>query len=412
MTPNKYQLSLILFLFIWQLNAQNNTSSNYSRFGIGLLENNADVTNASMGYAGVAMTSDGYLNMLNPASYSALDSARFLFNIQGRLSFSEFETESDKQSNINGNLESVSIGFKAGRNWGMGFSLSPYTSIGYSISSEKHLLGTTDKYPVEYIGEGGISQLSWYNGFTLFKGLSLGVGTSYLWGSSDMIEISDYPDIVGETIYNERNYHVSTFLLEYGLQYHQAIGLNTLSLGITGNFATELNSSFEQRIYNDYSSELSTYTEDIDNCLIPQSTKIGLAFETAKGITMAADYRYANWSASELSISNGDIRDTHGGSIGFQYAPQRLHRSLLKRMEYRVGAFYNEQYFTIHNQEINDKGVTAGITLPLQNGSRINIGYEYKTSGTTSSNLIKESYNTIKLGLTFNENWFQRIKFQ
>ena len=411
MILNRFPLYLILFFISTTMSAQNNTSSTYSMFGLGLMETKADVSSAGMGYAGVALRSRGFLNTSNAASYSALDSTRFLFNLQGKLSFADYQSNSDEKHNIDANIESIGFGFKAGKNWGMGFSLSPYSSIGYSVMSNKYMLGTTDKYPVEYTGEGGISQLSWYNGFRLFKGFSLGVNTSYLWGSTDWIEISHYPSIIGETIYNTRNYRVSTLLMEYGFQYHQTIGQSVLSLGATANFISEMNTCYEHRIYNNYNTNLSFKKENADNLFIPSNYKFGAALQTTKGWLVAADYRYGDWSTSDISISHGNTRDTHSGSIGLQYAAPRYHRSLLKRMQYRIGAFYNGQYLSIQGQGIDEKGLTAGLTIPVRNGSRITLAYEHKLAGTKSFGLIEERYNTIKLGLTFSENWFQKRKF-
>jgi opacity protein-like surface antigen len=409
---NKRLLSAVLVILTLNIYGQNNTSSTYSGYGIGLLNNKADVTNAGMGYAGMALPSKGLLNNLNAASYSAIDSVKFLFNLQGSLSFSTFETNSDQQKNTDSNIESFSFGFRAGKNWGMGFSLSPYSSIGYNVNSEKYILGTQDKYPVNYYGEGGISQLSWHNGFQVTKGLSLGLSASYLWGSTDMIEVSYYPSLIGETIYNERNYHVSSFLLEYSFQYHQPIGMSTLSFAGSVNMSTELNTYYKQRIYNNVTSDLSSKSEDVDNMFIPLSYKAGVALQTSKGWTIAADYRYGDWSQAELSISGGELRDTHGGSFGIQYAAPRHHRSIFRRMQYRVGAFYDQEYINIKGKDIDVMGFTAGLTIPMRDGSKINLAYEYKERGTTDAGLIQEQYNTIKLGITFNETWFQKRKFK
>ncbi|WP_289053472.1 hypothetical protein [Carboxylicivirga marina] len=411
MTLNKTPFLLLLFTLSQLALSQNNTSSTYSRYGIGLLNSKADASTAGMGYAGIALPSEGYLNKLNPASYSAMDSVKFLFNLQGNIAFSNYQTSSDEQNNTNANIESLGFGFKAGKNWGMGFSLSPYSSIGYNINGEKYILGTTDKYPVNYYGEGGISQLSWHNGFSIGKRLSLGINASYLWGSTDVIEVSYYPSIIGETIYNERNYHVSSLLFEYGFQYHQPIGLSTLSIGGIINMSTELDTYYKQRIYNDITSDLSTTETDVNNLFIPLIYQGGLALQTAKGLTVAADYRYGDWSNSKLLISGGEARNTHGGSFGIQYAAQRHHRSVFKRMHYRIGTFYNQQYLTVQGKDIDERGITAGFTIPMRDGSRINLGYEYKETGTTDAGLVKETYNTIKLGITFNENWFQKRKF-
>ncbi len=411
MTQNKHLLYWLLLCFATALNAQNNTSSNYSRFGVGILESRSDVTQAGMGYAGLALASNSYLNTLNPAAYSALDSAQFLFNLQGKLSFTEYQTRSNQQKNVDANIESMGFGFKAAKNWGMGFSLTPYTSIGYDVTGEKYILGTVDTYPVQYKGEGGISQLSWYNGVQLFKGFSVGLNTSYLWGSSDMIEVSYYPEIIGETIYNERNYHLNTFLFEYGFQYKQMIGQNALSIGATANFKTEVNSYVEHRIYNNMTSDLSSKTYDTNNIFIPETYQAGLAFETAKGWTIATDYKYSNWSDSKLTVTNGTTRNTHSAYFGVQYAATRQHRSYIRNIHLRAGAFYNQEYVNIQGQDIDTKGLTAGLTLPMRDGSRINLSYEYRQTGTTNAGLIKEQFNTIRMGITFNESWFKKRKF-
>lgn len=412
MTQNKILLFLILPLLTTSVLAQNNTSSTYSRFGIGLIESKADATTAGMGYAGVSLGSTGYLNNLNPASYSTLDSSRFMFNIQGKTSLANYSTSSSEQSNFDANIESLGIGFRAGKRWGMGFSISPYSSIGYTINGEKYILGTIDKYPVQYLGEGGVTQISWYNGVELVKGLSLGVTASYLWGSSDLIEVSYYPSLIGQTTFNERNYHLSTLLFEYGLQWQQKLGANTLSVGATMNMSAELDTYYKQRIYNSQSSDLSSATKNIDNYLIPMSYQAGLAYQNYKGWTVAGDIRYSNWTNSELPITHGQTRDTYGGSLGIQYTPTRHYRSFFKRMHYRIGTFYNQEYLSIQGQDIDSKGLTAGVTLPMRGSSRINLAYEYKETGTRAVGLVRERYHTIRIGLTFNENWFQKTQFK
>jgi hypothetical protein len=412
MTLNKYITTTLLGLMALFTNAQNSTSSSYSRFGLGILESRSEATSAGMGHAGVAIGSTGFLNNLNPASYSALDSARFIFNLQGKMSFASYQTNSDSQTNFDSNIETIGIGFRASNKWGMGFSLSPYSSVGYTINGEKYILGTVDKYPVAYLGEGGISQLSWHNGIEVMKGLSLGITASYLWGSSDIIEVSYYPSLIGETTFNERNYHVSTLLLQYGIQWHQRIRTNVLSVGATVNMPTELDTYYKQRIYNNQTYDLSSSQKNINNTYIPLGYQAGLAFHTYKGWTFASDFRYNNWTQSEWAITHGKTRDTYAGSFGIEHRPTRFYRSYLKNIHYRIGAFYNQEYLSIQGQDIDSKGLTAGLTLPVRGDSRINIAYEYKLTGTKNTGLVEEQYNTIRLSFSFNEKWFQKSQFK
>ncbi|WP_439184573.1 hypothetical protein [Carboxylicivirga taeanensis] len=412
MTLNRYLFSILLSLVSLANYAQNSTSSTYSRFGLGLIESKTNTTSAGMGHTGVAISSSDYLNFLNPASYSALDSARFIFNLQGKISFANYATPSASQKNIDANIESIGIGFRAGNKWGMGFSVSPYSSVGYTISGEKYILGTQDKYPVAYLGEGGLSQLSWYNGFEITKGLSLGLTASYLWGSKDIIEVSYYPSLIGETTFNERNYHVSTLLLQYGVQWHQKVKTSVLSAGISINMPTELNSHYTQRIYNSHTTDLSSVQKNMDNTFIPLGYRAGLAIQTFKGWTFAGDFSYDNWSQSELTIADGSTRDTYAGSLGIEHRPTRLYPSYFKNIQYRAGAFYNQEYLSIKGQAIDSKGLTAGLTLPIRGNSAIDIAYEYKLTGTNQAGLVKEQLNTIRLNLSFSENWFQKRQFK
>lgn len=53
-------------------------SSPYSKFGYGLLNDNATSAQSQMGGVGYAMNSGRQINVMNPASYAAIDSLTFL----------------------------------------------------------------------------------------------------------------------------------------------------------------------------------------------------------------------------------------------------------------------------------------------------------------------------------------------
>ena len=60
--------------------AQNGTITPYSRFGYGMLRDNATSAQQSMGGVGYAMNSGRQINVMNPASYARIDSLTFLFD--------------------------------------------------------------------------------------------------------------------------------------------------------------------------------------------------------------------------------------------------------------------------------------------------------------------------------------------
>jgi hypothetical protein len=394
-------------------NGQNSTTSPYSMFGIGVIENNSDVVNSGMGYTGIALPSKGYLNNLNPASFSSLDSSTFTFNIQAEASFAKYATEYESKKTINGNIDGLSFGFKVNDNWGMSIGLSPYSSIGYHINSEKYIIGSESTYPVNYEGSGGLSKLYWSNGIRLFKQFSFGINLAYLWGTTDLSETSSYPYILGETIINQKSYKINNLYLEYGFQYQLPIKSNLLSFGGTINTESSLYTSYVHRIYTSADYEYYSKQKEAEDILIPQSFSLGASFESKNGWLVAADYHFGKWSSLDMTSVNGHFKDINRYNFGIQYEPQsKSKRSLLQKLSYRFGGFYAENYLDINGIDLSEKGVTMGFSLPINRNSLLNFSYEHKQSGSQLQGLIKESYNTFKLGITFNERWFVRHQFE
>ncbi len=67
--------------------AAQDTNSPYSRFGYGLLNDNATAAQTQMGGVGYAMRSGRQINVMNPASYAMADTLTFLFDMGVDLSF-------------------------------------------------------------------------------------------------------------------------------------------------------------------------------------------------------------------------------------------------------------------------------------------------------------------------------------
>ena len=58
-----------------------NAMTPYSRYGYGILQDNATSTQRAMGGVGYAMSSGRQINVMNPASYASIDSLTFLFDM-------------------------------------------------------------------------------------------------------------------------------------------------------------------------------------------------------------------------------------------------------------------------------------------------------------------------------------------
>jgi hypothetical protein len=75
-----FLLSVVAFTCSMVASAQANTTSPYSMFGYGILNDYASSAQRAMGGVGYAMNGCRQINTMNPASYSAIDSLTFLWD--------------------------------------------------------------------------------------------------------------------------------------------------------------------------------------------------------------------------------------------------------------------------------------------------------------------------------------------
>ena len=114
--------------------AQSGTNSPYSQFGLGMLSDQSTGFNRGMNGVGVAFHEHNQVNSLNPASYSALDSLSFIFDVGLSGQISKFKENGVSKNAKNADFEYVVAGFRAFKHFGVSFGLLPFTNVGYSYS--------------------------------------------------------------------------------------------------------------------------------------------------------------------------------------------------------------------------------------------------------------------------------------
>ena len=107
----------------------------YSKYGYGILNDQATSAQRSMGGVGYAMASGRQVNVMNPASYAAIDSITFLFDMgitMSKLWSSETDTQGARhnEQEFGGGLNYVTMQFPVAKNMGMALGLVPFSSVG------------------------------------------------------------------------------------------------------------------------------------------------------------------------------------------------------------------------------------------------------------------------------------------
>lgn len=412
----KYKILLIglaVGLAAW---AQNGTTSPYSRYGYGILGDNAIGAQRAMGGVGYALHNNRQINVMNPASYVSMDSLTFLFDIG--LTYQNTTTREGelKETSQSGSLDYIVMQFPLGRYMAGSVGLLPYSNVGYSFANSISNGSDTRS------GEGNISQA--YVGVSgkLFKGFSIGANISYLFGNltnaNTVIPESGSSGIF-ETEMRIRDYHLS-FGAQYAIEWNKK---HTITLGAVYSPGKALLGKAYTSTYDVGSSTvIDADTLNMKNNYSLASTYGGgISYNYDKRLTVAADVTYQNWADAKFTnlnvgqsqASTGQLNNRLKVALGAEFRPKTMGGNYFERINYRAGLFYNRSYLKINGNDLNEIGATCGFGFPLATDkSVINVAFEYINRQCSPVKLITEDHFRISVSLTFNEMWFWQRKFE
>ncbi len=386
--------------------------SPYSRYGYGLLNDNATSAQRAMGGVGYAMNSGRQINVMNPASYAWCDSLTFLYDIGMDVTRLWSKDSGGSGKNFGGGLDYMTMQFPITRWLGGSVGLLPYSSVGYSFGSD------IDNGSVSSSGSGGLNQPYLGFGALPFKGFSIGFNASYLFGTTtnDIYAITD----AGSTSLFERVIQVRDYHLQFGAQYsHQLTRKNRLTVGVTYSPGKSLLGHMWGVYYdvnNDATPDTVGYTSLHGKCSLPATYGVGIAYEWNKRILAEIDFTYQPWADVKYQAIEGfesskfDNRWKLAGGLQWQPNPRG---NYAHRIQYRCGAYYNHDYLNVSGNNVREWGASIGFGLPVTaNKTVVSLGFEYKHRQAHPDPLVKEQYFNITVGVNFNEMWFWRNKIR
>lgn len=401
--------------------AQNGTMTPYSRYGYGILSDNASASQRNMGGVGYAMNSGRQINVMNPASFANADSLTFLFDMGLNLSTMwQHETVADESTGgsktlfdkkTGGGLDYITMQFPIGKRMGASFGILPYSSVGYAFGSEIKN-GATSRQ-----GAGSINQLYLGVGGKIISGLTAGVNFAYLFGTTYNDSYA-YTSSGSSTLF-ERELEVRDWRMDIGLQYSVYISRkNRLNFGVVYSPAKDFNGHAITYAYdmNQESAPVETDNTRLHgNFSMAETWGGGIGWEWDKRLYAEFDFTYQPWSKTkyqgvEQDGADAQLNDRTRYGLGLQFTPQ-LRGNYVQRIQYRAGTFYNRDYLRILGNDVREYGASVGFGLPVPSSKTvINLGFEWHHRQAHPNPLIKENYMCITLGLNINELWFRPSK--
>lgn len=438
----------------WAQTSSINAFSPYTMYGIGEQNTPGTLPMRSMGGVGVAMRSTGVVNLLNPAAFSSAPQKTFLFNfgLEGQNYYNSQTVAGANKSTVYNtfNFHDIAFQMPITRKLGLGFSLTPYSSVGYrtkyyhDYDPSDPVWGNVGRVQYNYQGEGDVSEVKLGLGWEVFKNFSIGVAAQYYWGSIDRDFIMTPTSITGEGTFASTvgldSYTISTVKGQVGVQWSPILSQKRiLTVGAAFDIGGNLNPEVSKRIYigDLYSSTVKGDTTHL-KLVLPRQLAVGVYYQTAKW-AMGVDYVYQNWGSSNTrsemtgTSNNGagnpssyEVAYTNTSTIkvGVEFTPNRYDvRRFMKRISYRAGFRYGYYNQTYNGDKLAQYAVTAGLGVPVKLWaiSSIDIGVEYGRRGYNIAErigLVRQQYVKFSIGFSLfaggqenGEYWFMRPKY-
>lgn len=449
-------MRFILFPFLFTLTlgslwAQPKQNSPYSRFGIGDLLPRYFASQAGMGGQTAAYHDPYHINLSNPASYAFLRTTALETALYSK--FSHYESSGSTLDNWSGNLAYLALGFtlkspinevldkdKSPRRLGMGFSLTPYSLVGYNIVTQD----TLSSGPVEnlFLGNGGMYKLTWSNAIR-YKQSAFGINLGWAFGKSKYETEANFEDPFNTTLGSFRSnirqdLGINGFLWNVGAQHDFVLKYDPrdhetpselITVGLTAEGVHKMRITSDdlfvrsrRRLGTGQFDQPDTlrYEGNVKQSLtLPATITLGAMYVSTKW-KAGGQFGFEGWSAYKNEARPETLRNTFATSVGVEYTPDVIsYNRYLKRVRYRLGAYYRQDPRLIRvgsaDQKVNDLGMTFGMGFPLilprQQTSFINTAFELGRLGANTA--ISETYFRITLGFTLNDNtWFYKRRFE
>jgi len=432
--------------------SQAQDNSPYSRYGIGDVVPNGNITTRAMGGISAAYSFDNSikavpissLNIDNPASLGSLSNNSYinvLFDIGGEIDKHTLKSNNSpaKYTSNNTNISYLQFGIPIagkkledkGIQWGLSFGLRPVTRINYKIEDYRRI-SNIDTALYTYEGNGGISQANISTGVKI-KNFSFGVSTGYSFGSKDY---STKLRFLNDTIhYYSSNSAAKTrfggVFLTIGAQYHVPTKKGNLQIGAFANLQQNLSAnldSIDETIGYDftggnYTIDTVSYASEISGkIIVPANYTLGFIYSQPHWL-MGADFTISRWGDyKSYGKKEAATQNNWTLKIGGQYFAANeatVSNNYWKFVKYRAGFYIGPDYIKLDDKSRNQYGFSVGAGFPLTSFQRLrlgefvtlNTGIEFNARGNTVSRSMRENIVRFNFGISMGQHWFQKRKY-
>lgn len=412
----------LIFLGIGTVALGQATRTPFSAFGIGEPYGSALINAQGAAGLGISNPSFWYINNQNPA---LLVFNRFTTFHAGLVLDRRTATNGAlSEQNVNGNLNYLVLGvpIRPGK-ISSSVGLMPYTYRNFALAYDAVVEGTTTTYTIREEGSGGIAQLYWANGFSISRDFSVGIRANYLFSSlenryTNEVQVAQAVPFAPQVA--ERQYF-SDFSFQLGASYRMDSifrSRNRLNIGLVYGLKSNINTQFFKTFRRTLAGTSAVQVDTLVNnqrgiTTIPASLQGGISFGRTEKWVIGTDFHYSDYGRFRNFFGSSE-----GGQVnwrwilGGEFTPDPASLSnYLKRITYRTGVSVEQYPYLISNNVLRDFGINFGLSLPVSRISTLDLALRVGRRGAIQSTTIEETYLKVYFGVTFNDQWFIKRRF-
>ncbi|GLU45301.1 OmpP1/FadL family transporter [Allomuricauda sp. NBRC 101325] len=408
---NKILITLLFALLMQSvITAQSEglTSSPYSLYGLGIINQTSIGRANGMGYTGIGLKTDTEINNLNPSNFALIPKNSFFYDVGVVGEFNSYSNTGNNESKTTLNFSNLAFAFRIADRLGAGVTLVPYSDVGYTLLGlVSNIEGSNETFESNVNGLGGLNDLSFNVGYGLSDAFRLGIKATLLFGK---IEETETFSISGSYFALNETTNYSGFRLGMGMQFDVT---DKITIGSTVQLPVTLSGSLTRSVHKTLDGEEINVedeeTDDVSGFKLPLEIGFGMSARIIESMTLSADYKKNFWDTTNQSENIGTYANQDIYAFGLEYLKNPRGYKYWERMRFRAGFNYDNGYLALNNTKIDGYTLTAGIGLPMGRASNsiLNLSYAYGSKGQVQNILVKENFHTLTLNLSLEDLWFK-----
>jgi len=407
--------------------ASNDYGSAYSRFALGQRYDFSTSQAEAMGLSGVAIRSGLYNGLANPAL--GADQTVTTFAASGGIRGVRATDGADATAEATaGDLGLIQLGIPIYPNkLGLTLAYRPYSRVDYRATEEGEIPVDGDEatpFRANLEGQGGLQRLSIGVGGRLGNAFSIGASAEALVGTVEYLQRTEFPEqgssfLETRESLSTRMYGFTGTLGAAGSARGLAKEGDALTFSAAVTLPTRLNGS-RARLLGANLDRDTLATQEDGNVTLPLTARGGISYQYSPKFLVSTDAVYEPWQDFESDFSFGgydaetgdsDLRSRLRIGAGLEWVPGGGERNAgyFQRVNYRLGGYTETGLMSPSSQDVMTRALTGGLSLPTRGaGSRIDLGFEIGTRGSTQGVLVRDRFWRATLTLNFGERWFVR----